>query len=77
MSPPSQTAEDLKICVQVLAFAQHESKSTNLSSRQPPGLLARLLDILEATVPAHSMLQPPDLQVHPACISIFFGSARI
>ena len=77
MSHPSQAAEGLAICVQVLAFAQHESKSKNLSSRQPPGLPARLLDILEATVPAHSMLQPPDLQIQPTCTSIFFGSARI
>ena len=49
----SQAAEGLEICVQGLAFAQHESESKAPSSRQPPGLLPRLLEVLGATVPAY------------------------
>lgn len=83
----SQAAEGLEICVQGLVFAQHESESKAPSSRQPPGLLPRLLEVLGATVPAYPgySLFPPnspcphlqllwvskDFSLHPDITSTF------
>lgn len=67
MSHPSQAAEELEICVQGLAFAQHESESKAPSSRQPLGLLPRLLELSGATVPAYPgySLLPPKFTLPP------------